>query len=92
MLAGAFRSASASWPLEVLLGHRALTDQRFDRSGCRGEPKLAQSGPKNEPDTQVTSALADSSLFQRKSGTCSMCRRAARDRIQLHSLARGVKE
>src|SRR5205085_10397858 len=52
----------------VLLGNRGNTYS----DSCLAE-SLTLEGPDNV--RQVTSALADSSLFQRRFGTCSMCRR-----------------
>ena len=52
----------------VLLGNRRNTYC----DSCLAE-SLTLEGPDNV--RQVTSALADSSLFQRRFGICSMCRR-----------------
>jgi hypothetical protein len=52
----------------VLLGNRGITYC----DSCLAE-SLTFEGSDNV--RQVTSALADSSLFQRRFGTCSMCRR-----------------
>ena len=59
----------------VLLGNRGNTY----RDACLAE-SLAFEG--RHEVQQVTSALADSSLFQRRFGTCSMC---GRDRLVIVS-------